>query len=197
MSQESETDPTKYFEKELMRGQAREHRRLTDVRHEDIEAATPLFFDELAPTADKVIAAYWPTEREFDPTHILETAHKNGHICALPRVANKTRVLEFIKWTPETKMEKGKYGIMQPAEGEAVSPDIFLVPMLSFDRAGYRLGQGGGYYDATLAHYRKNKDILAVGIAYALQAVLFTLPREEHDQRMDYILTPQGITSYI
>ncbi len=182
--------------KELLREQARKHRTLTDVRHEDIEAATPLFFDTLNPQDDQVIAAYWPKGREFDPTHILEQALAKGFKCALPKVAPDTKILRFIEWNSKSKLVKGAYGIMEPEEGEELEPDIFLVPMLSFDRQGSRLGQGGGYYDATLTHYRGQKNIEAVGIGYASQAVLFSLPVEDHDQKMDYILTPQGITDY-
>ena len=183
-------------QKAVLRDQARKHRILTDIREEDVEAATPLFFDTLKPGKDKVLAAYWPKGREFDPTHILETAHKDGFTCALPKVREDTKVLSFIKWSPETSLTKGAFGIMEPEDGEEIEPDFFVVPMLAFDRKGTRLGQGGGYYDATLAHYRGQKDIKAVGIGYSFQAVLFTLPVEEHDQKMDYILTPQGITSY-
>ena len=85
---------------------------------------------------------------------------------------------------------------MEPQSNEAVEPDILIVPMLAFDRKGIRLGQGGGYYDATLETLRNKKTIQAIGVAYASQAVLFTLPAEAHDQKMDYILTPQGITDY-
>lgn len=183
------TDP-----KAVLRDQARKHRSLTDTRHEEIEAATPLFFDTLKPAADAVIAAYWPKGREFDPTHILETALKNGHRCALPKIEKDTKVLSFIEWTHETELTKGPHGILEPQSGEVLEPDIFIVPMLAFDRKGHRLGQGGGYYDATLAHFRAKKDVTAVGIAYASQAVLFNLPTEDHDQQMDRILTPQGIT---
>lgn len=182
--------------KELLREQARQHRTLTDTRDEDIEAATAHFFETLQPQAGQIIAAYWPKGREFDPTHILDQAHSQGFTCALPKVIKGTRVLEFTKWSPQDKLTKGAYGIMEPEGEETIEPDIIIVPLLAFDRAGNRLGQGGGYYDATLAHYREKKDITAVGIGFAAQAVLFNLPTEEHDQKMDYILTPQGITDY-
>jgi 5-formyltetrahydrofolate cyclo-ligase len=58
------------------------------------------------------------------------------------------------------------------------------------------LGQGGGYYDATLADLRAKKPILAVGMAYAQQAVLFNLPLEDHDQRLDWVITPQAAYFY-
>lgn len=183
-------------QKETLRDQARKHRILTDIRHEDVEAATPLFFNTLQPKPEQIIAAYWPKGREFDPTHILEQALNQGHKCALPKIASDTKILKFIEWDGKTELVKGPFGIMEPGQGRELSPDIFIVPMLAFDRRGNRLGQGGGYYDATLAHYRAQKNITAVGIAYALQAVLFNLPTEDHDQKMDYILTPQGIMDY-
>ncbi len=183
-------------QKEVLRDQARKHRTLTDIRHEDVEDATPLFFDTVQPQEGQVIAAYWPKGREFDPTHILEQALEKGFKCALPKVEADTKILKFIEWDNKAKLIKGAFGIMEPESNEEISPDIFVVPMLAFDRRGSRLGQGGGYYDATLSHYRGQKDITAVGIAYALQAVLFSLPVEAHDEKMDYILTPQGITDY-
>ena len=183
-------------QKASLREQARQHREMTDIRGEDVEAATPLFFDTIQPQESQIIAAYWPKGREFDPTHILETALSQNFTCALPKIDEDARILKFVKWDPVIPLVKGPYGILQPEGDEFVAPDIFLVPMLSFDRKGYRLGQGGGYYDATLAHYRAMKDITAIGIGYAHQAVLFTLPVEDHDEKMDFILTPQGITDY-
>ena len=58
------------------------------------------------------------------------------------------------------------------------------------------LGFGGGYYDATLADFRLRKKILAVGVAYAQQACLFNLPSEDHDVRMDWVITQQQAYSF-
>ena len=77
-----------------------------------------------------------------------------------------------------------------------LEPDVVIVPLLAFDRRGYRLGQGGGYYDATLADLRAKKNIIAVGLAYAQQACLFNLPVEEHDQKLDWVVTPQGAQEF-
>jgi 5-formyltetrahydrofolate cyclo-ligase len=69
-----------------------------------------------------------------------------------------------------------------------LSPDILLVPLLAFDARGYRIGYGGGHFDATLAELRAAKPILAVGLAYAAQEV-DEVPREPHDERLDWIVT--------
>ena len=73
-----------------------------------------------------------------------------------------------------------------------VEPDVLLVPLLAFDRAGYRLGYGGGYYDRTLAALRAKKRILAVGLAFAVQEVA-QVPHEDFDERLDFVLTEQGV----
>lgn len=183
-------------EKALLREQARKHRALNDTRDEDIEAATAFFFDTIQPNKNQIIGAYWPKGREFDPTHILDQALKQGIKCALPKVENNSRILKFMSWSQDEPLTKGTFDIMEPENGVELEPDILIVPMLAFDRKGYRLGQGGGYYDATLQHFRAKKDIQAVGVAYSSQAVLFNLPAEAHDQKMDWILTPQGMTSF-
>ena len=63
--------------------------------------------------------------------------------------------------------------------------------MLAFDRAGGRLGYGGGYYDRTLDYWRARKPVLAVGVAYAAQQI-DAVPRGEHDQELDWIVTEEG-----
>jgi len=60
--------------------------------------------------------------------------------------------------------------------------------MLAFDRRGYRLGYGGGYYDRTLALLRRRRPVIAVGVAYAAQEVP-AVPRGPHDQALDWIVT--------
>ena len=180
-------------QKQILRENARKHLGATDVLSEDIDATTSLFFDGIAPDPTKTIAAYWPKGREFDPLGILERSLEEGIVCALPVVEQDTKILTFKKWDKDTKLTKSTFGIMEPDTDEVVLPDIILVPLLAFDLKGYRLGQGGGYYDATLSHLREARNITAIGIGYAAQAVLFRLPREDHDQQMDYILTPKEL----
>ena len=70
-------------------------------------------------------------------------------------------------------------------------PDIVFTPALAFDRRGGRLGQGGGYYDRTIAALRAVRPVLVIGLAYAAQE-LPEIPMDEHDQRLDAILTETG-----
>lgn len=178
-------------EKATLRSEARKHRAWIDAATEPPEKAADLFFDIIKPKTDQVIAAYYPVGREFDALYVLERAHEQGITCALPKIEENSRVLKFVKWTPETEMTLGPHNIQTPLTEDELSPDIIIVPLLAFDRQGTRLGQGGGYYDATLAHWRAQKEITAIGMAFSQQAVLFKLPRELHDEPLDWVITPK------
>ncbi|MGH1398787.1 MAG: 5-formyltetrahydrofolate cyclo-ligase [Alphaproteobacteria bacterium] len=179
--------------KAQLRTQARKHRAALDPLAEDPQAACDLFFETIAPTPNQIISAYWPVKDEFDPTPVLERALKDGIKCALPVIKADSRILEFRLWDEATKMQSNIFGIPEPAEGEPCLPDIIISPLLAFDTTGNRLGQGGGYYDATLEHLRAQKEITAIGMAFSTQAVLFKLPSEEHDEPLDMVITPKGV----
>lgn len=170
-----------------------------DPFSEDPDKACDLFFEKIAIEPGQVVAAYWPKGTEIDPTAILEKLIKDNIICVLPIVVKGNCKLKFARWDGQSSLEKGPFGVQQPVQDnntEYLDPDIVVVPMLAFDRRGYRLGYGGGYYDATLASLREKKKIIAVGLAYAQQAVLFNLPVEDHDEKLDWIITPQAAHSY-
>jgi len=67
-----------------------------------------------------------------------------------------------------------------------------IVPLAAFDRAGYRLGYGAGYYDMTIARLRGMKPIVAMGIAFAAQEVP-SMPYDNYDQKLDFILTEREV----
>ena len=181
--------------KETLRHEAIRHRdRIQVLQNEDPEAVCGLFFDALRPGTDQVIAAYWPKDREFDPGAILERALREGLVCALPVMKKGEKILSFARWKDGDPLEPGPFNVQQPVADERaqwVDPDIVIVPLLAFDRRGYRLGYGGGFYDATLRDLRRKKKIIAAGVGFAQQAVIFNLPVEDHDERLDWIFTPQ------
>ncbi|MCB1531311.1 MAG: 5-formyltetrahydrofolate cyclo-ligase [Alphaproteobacteria bacterium] len=182
-----------------MRIEAKRHRAFIDPAAENVDSATALFYEKISPSKDQVIAGYWPIEREFDAALILDHLDQEGFSCCLPIVQKDTREMKFAPWTKTSDMEKGAFDVLQPIvkdEGSWVEPDIVLVPLLAFDRRGYRLGYGGGYYDATLKALRARKTIIAVGVAYAQQACLFNLPTDEHDEKLDWVITPQEAHSF-
>ena len=177
--------------KAQLREQARKHRESMDPFIEDPEHAANIFFETIKPSPDQIIATYCPKGKEFDALTIAEAAIEKGHKALLPIIQKETRILKFVEWHKECEMKPNQYGIQEPVDTEERIPDIVIVPFLAFDRRGTRLGQGGGYYDATLAHLRSEKEILAIGMGYSQQAVLFNLPREEHDEPLDWVITPK------
>lgn len=187
--------------KDFMRGEAMRHRDRIDLVAGDSDDAARSFIETCAPKPGQIIALYWPNGREFDTIPLIDALWDCGVDVALPVVDKTARLLRFVilHGDGDGNLMPGPFGLMQPHVDDDtvfVDPDIFVVPLLAFDRRGHRLGYGGGYYDETLRHYRLMKDIVAVGYAYAEQAVLFNLPAEPHDEQLDYVITPRGVHNF-
>jgi len=136
-----------------------------------------------------IAAGYWPIGTELDVRHTLSHLDLIGVGCALPVVVAKGEPLAFRIWTPQTLMERSGLGILAPAATvPEVDPDVLLVPLLAFDRAGYRLGYGAGFYDRTLERLRRSKPVMAIGIGFAGQEV-DSVPRDRYDQPLDWLVT--------
>jgi 5-formyltetrahydrofolate cyclo-ligase len=99
-------------------------------------------------------------------------------------------------WSFGAALKSGQWGIREPGpEAPEVAPDILLVPLACFDRAGHRIGYGAGYYDMTIAALRARKPTLAVGIAFAAQEIA-QVPASERDERLDLVLTEREIIDF-
>ncbi|MCI5060800.1 MAG: 5-formyltetrahydrofolate cyclo-ligase [Alphaproteobacteria bacterium] len=184
-------------QKQTYREQARLHRDRLAVTQSDYEQVIDVFFDYFNPPENAAIATYWPVGKEFDCRYLLDECLSRSHVCALPVIENGSRLLKFHAWNHDCEMKENALGILEPQNTEEVTPDYIIAPLLAFDQKGNRLGQGGGYYDATLAHLREGgEEVQFIGIGYAEQAVLFNLPVEEHDQKLDYMLTPNEVIEF-
>ena len=138
---------------------------------------------------EAVVSAYWPMDSELDPRPLMATLHAAGHPIALPVVLGKGRPLAFRAWAPGDALEPAAFGTRIPgADKPELVPGVILAPLLAFDRKGYRLGYGGGFYDRTLARLRALGRMLAVGLAYADQEVP-AVPHGPGDRRLDWIVT--------
>ena len=139
------------------------------------------------------VSGYWPLGDEIDPRPVLEALHERGHPIGLPVMPGTAQPLTFRAWQPGAELQDGGFATRVPPESAPVIvPRALLVPMLAFDRDGYRLGYGGGFYDRTLAQLRADQpETLAVGVAYRAQEVE-RVPRDRYDQRLDMIVTEQG-----
>ncbi|WP_038036759.1 5-formyltetrahydrofolate cyclo-ligase [Thermopetrobacter sp. TC1] len=142
----------------------------------------------LAVPEGAVVAGYHAVGQELDVIPLLRALDQAGFITALPVVPEETGPLLFHRWRPGEPLKEGRFAVPVPAFAAPVTPQVVIVPLLGFDRRGFRLGQGGGHYDRTLAHLRANGDIVAIGAAYSGQE-LDRVPREAHDAPLDWILT--------
>jgi 5-formyltetrahydrofolate cyclo-ligase len=141
--------------------------------------------------AHAVVAGYWPMDTEIDTRPLLRRLVQMDHPVALPVVVAPGRPLKFRQWTPEVRMQPGPYGIdVPPDEAEEMDPEVIVVPLLAFDRPGWRLGYGGGFYDRTLRRLRGLDQVLAVGVGYAAQR-LETVPHDDLDEPLDWIVTEE------
>jgi 5-formyltetrahydrofolate cyclo-ligase len=139
--------------------------------------------------APSVSAAYLPLPEEASTVLLLEALAERNFCTALPVTPQIGKPLVFRAWRPGDLTEQGKMGILEPLPTAAeLVPDLLFVPLAAFDRAGNRLGYGGGYYDRTLAKLRESRKIFAIGIGYACQEVE-EVPVEAHDQQLDFVLT--------
>ena len=97
--------------------------------------------------------------------------------------------VEFWKWRPGMPTTRGVLDIPIPRERNPLVPDVLVIPLIGFDRARFRLGYGGGYYDRTLAAITPRP--LAIGIASAEAQLEHDLYPQPHDIPMDVIITEQ------
>jgi 5-formyltetrahydrofolate cyclo-ligase len=135
------------------------------------------------------ISAYWPLEEEFDPRPLFMELHRRGHPIGLPVILGKGQPLLFRRWEPAMELVRGSFRVMTPPPtAPEIVPRLLLVPLLAFDRAGYRLGYGGGFYDRTIAKLRASGGPLAVGVTFAALEVP-AVPRDDTDQPLDWIVT--------
>ena len=153
-------------------------------------AAAWLPIETLPPFA--VVAGYHAVGAELSPWPVLRKLQAAGARLVLPVAPEPHAPLVFRAFTPDQPLIPDAAKIPSPTEdAEALTPDLVIAPLVAFDRHGYRLGQGGGYYDRTLAALRAAGRLFVIGLAYAGQEV-DQVPRDAHDQPLDAILTETG-----
>ena len=137
------------------------------------------------------VFAFVGTVHEIDTSLLLKETLAAGKTLVLPRCA-EGHALDLCVVTSMDELVPGMYGILEPkADCALVTPadiDFAVVPCLSFDRRGRRLGQGGGYYDRFFARYHGPAALLC-----RERLMAEDIPVEEHDRRFDLIVTEKGV----
>jgi 5-formyltetrahydrofolate cyclo-ligase len=142
---------------------------------------------------DVTVSGFMPLKSEINPLPLMQKLAEQGARLALPVVAGRGQPLVMRQWAWGEPLASGVWGIREPnADVPEVEPDILLVPLLAFDRAGHRIGYGAGYYDMTITGLRAKKPITAVGIAFAAQEIA-AVPATPRDARLDLVLTEKEV----
>jgi 5-formyltetrahydrofolate cyclo-ligase len=140
-----------------------------------------------------IVSGFMPLKSEINPLPLMRKLAGQGARLALPVVAGRGKPLMMREWVFGEPLVAGVWGIREPQpEAAVVDPDILLVPLLAFDRAGHRIGYGAGYYDLTLAQLRARKLVIAAGLAFAIQEIA-AIPATPRDARLDLVLTEREV----
>ena len=140
-------------------------------------------------TRGTIMSGFMPLKSEINPLPLMRKLADAGVRLALPVIDGRGKPLIMRAFAFGDALNSAQWSIREPKpEAGEVVPDIMLVPLLAFDRAGRRIGYGAGYYDMTIAKFRATKPVIAVGIAYAAQEIA-DVPVTERDARLDLVLT--------
>jgi 5-formyltetrahydrofolate cyclo-ligase len=169
----------------------------TRYRRERSERYLEHSFEHLADIAEiakaTTIASYFSYAAEPDTRALNLELINQGKILLLPRIAGKN--LEWVRWDgDESQISKAKK-IAEP-KGPAVTElgnvELIVVPALRIDRSGYRLGQGGGYYDRTLPKF----SAFSIGLIHPDEISSEDLPREQWDIPLHAAATPDVVIRF-
>jgi 5-formyltetrahydrofolate cyclo-ligase len=150
----------------------------------------------VAVTPGTIVSGFSPMNSEINPVPLMRKLSDAGAQLALPVVQARGKPLIMRAWHFGAPLKAGQWGIREPTPDAAeVAPDILIVPLAAFDRAGHRIGYGAGYYDLTINALRAKKKIVAVGIAYAVQEIP-KVPTTERDARLDLVLTEREVIDF-
>lgn len=182
---------------DLVRITKSELRRAALVRR---DALDPVFRTQAAETVARrpfpvsvqpgtIVSGYAAMRSEINPLPLMRKLAEAGAQLALPVVVDRGKPLIMRAWSFGQPLVGGVWGILEPpSNAPSVDPDVLIVPLLAFDRRGYRLGYGAGYYDRTINALRARKAVIAVGLAFASQEV-DAIPFTPQDARLDLVLT--------
>jgi 5-formyltetrahydrofolate cyclo-ligase len=144
-------------------------------------------------SAGMIVSGFSPMKTEINPFPLMRKLAGAGASVALPAIAGRGKPLIMRAYAFGDEFARGQWGIREPkSDMREVLPDVLIVPLACFDRAGHRVGYGAGYYDMTIHRLRAMKRVVAIGIAFAAQEIP-RVPATERDERLDLVLTEREV----
>jgi 5-formyltetrahydrofolate cyclo-ligase len=143
--------------------------------------------------AGTIVSGFMPMRSEINPLPLMRKLAAQGAQLALPVIQGRGKPLLMRAWNFGAPLEARQWGIKEPLDtAPVVDPDVLLVPLACFDRAGHRIGYGAGYFDKTIRALRAKKAVTAVGLAFAAQEIE-RVPATEFDEKLDLVLTEREV----
>lgn len=144
------------------------------------------------------VALYAAKSDEADTWNLIETAWNAGKKVILPKITDKKLgFMHFVACSGSDGLRTGVFGLLEPlyyagkTPVEILSPDLFVLPGLAFDKSGCRLGQGGGFYDRFLASH-KNWNCPRVALGFSFQLVE-SIPTDKYDSSINAFCSEDGL----
>ena len=144
------------------------------------------------------VAVFWPMTYEPDIRPIFDKIIQMGRKVLLPVIQGSGTVLIFRSWKTGDRLQENVHKTMEPLLKSTIyEPEVLLIPVLGFDNRGHRLGYGAGHYDRTLKQlYKKNTNILTIGVAYETQHVN-EVPIGSYDQPLHCVTTEEKVYKFV
>lgn len=138
-----------------------------------------------------LLIAYVDTDNEVPTGPLIAAALNAGKRVYLPRCVGET--MDFAEHRLGVALRRGGFGLPEPTgavlEADALRAACAVVPVVAWDRSGWRIGRGGGHYDRAFAG--PHRPACLVGLAYAFQQI-DQVPADPWDVRLDRVITERG-----
>lgn len=182
-----------YVKSELRKRFRQLRKTISDKNKKDFSICKIVLESNFFKNADQILC-YYPLDNEINTIPIIEASLKCGKKTALPYCTDENGNMEFYYIHSLDDLKTGSYDIMEPDADmcEKVTDfnhSLCIVPAFSFDKKGFRLGYGKGYYDRFLKKFTFN----SIGLCYN-SFLSDSLPADEHDIAVEYIATEDKIT---
>jgi 5-formyltetrahydrofolate cyclo-ligase len=131
---------------------------------------------------------------EVETDKVIELLFKKNKRVYVPKIMSDHLI--HVEINKDTTYSKNQLSIREPSSTNTSDSKIFdvvFIPLLAYDKYGERVGYGGGYYDRFLVKTQKN--VLKVGLSF-FEPVDKILDVEEHDIKLDYVITPNRVYNF-
>ncbi|MFV0401393.1 MAG: 5-formyltetrahydrofolate cyclo-ligase [Oscillospiraceae bacterium] len=185
--------------KKNLRTRYRGIRASLDPQQRDVKNGRILRFIQSMPAYQdcKLLLCFVSTPQEVDTRALIEAALAEGKRVAVPYCIDGTREMEFYEIESLSELQPRTFGVLEPDPASHKKVTSFrdalcILPGLSFDRFGYRLGYGGGYYDRFLSHKFAGSGGVTAGICFR-DCMRSHIVHGRYDVPADYIVTENGV----